>query len=508
MTNTQHKIEDLSLKQKIAQMFIMGFSGAEINSENENIKTAVKEGIGGIIFFAENIRSNNQFKKLIQDLNSFSQIPLFMSIDQEGGLVERTIFKEERINFLTPMALANTKNINDINLHTEIMAKELDYLGLNMDFAPDLDINTNKNNPVIGIRSFGDNADAVIKYSAPVYKTLIQNNIMPVGKHFPGHGEAWVDSHLDMPQIDLSMDELEKVHMKPFKKAVESGLDALMIAHVHYKAFNKEKIPASLSKEIITDYLKTKLKFKGLIISDDMVMGGITNHYSRLEACIKGINAGIDVFIFRDSSDENLKLLENIKTAVKNGVISEERINESVEKILNHKLKYGLFNDQQLKKEPDYHLNQQKIDNIALKAVKFIKKGNLLPLNKFKKILVLSPDKSGIFNYSNDKSKLSDFLNLPSCEEVIYPLNPQISLINELKNKISHADIIIFISYNGIFNRSQFELYKEINKPHIAIATGVPYDTEKFTKADTILESFCYKSPAIKALAKVLIANK
>lgn len=505
--NINQQIKSLTLRQKIAQMFIMGFSGTELTSDNKNIKIAVEHGLGGIIFFAENIKSNNQLKKLIENLNSFAQIPLFMSIDQEGGLVERTIFKQPRYDFLTPMALANTENIEDIVLHTEIMAQELKYLGINMDFAPDMDVNTNPNNPIIGIRAFGNDPAAVIKYSKSVYETLINNNVIPVGKHFPGHGEAWVDSHLDMPEIDLSMDQLENIHIAPFKKAIDNGLDALMIAHVYYKAFNEEKVPASLSKEVITDYLKGKMNFKGLIISDDMVMGGIANHYSPVQACIKGINAGIDLFIFRGSSYEDLRLLDDLEMAVKNGDISENRINESIEKILNHKLKYGLFDNifsKTADKEPNYEENQKYIDDMAFKSIKISKKGDLLPLDRHKKILILSPDKSKIFNYSNDKALISDFVDLPDYREIVYPLNPDKEYINQIQSEINSYDIVVFLSYNTVFNQGQFDLYNVISIPHIAISTGVPYDTEKFEKADTVLKSFCYKTPSLKALAKII----
>ncbi len=147
-----------------------------------------------------------------------------------------------------------------------------------------------------------------------------------------------------MPVVDLSMEELEKTHIKPFKDAINKGLDALMIAHVFYKAFNQQVIPASLSPEIITSYLKEKLNYKGLIISDDMVMGGISKHYNCLDSCIKGINAGIDIFIFRDSDDETVKLINELAEAVEKNLISLERINKSVKKIFYFKKKYKITN--------------------------------------------------------------------------------------------------------------------------------------------------------------------
>ncbi|EKE03150.1 MAG: hypothetical protein ACD_20C00241G0001 [uncultured bacterium] len=494
-----------SLKEKIAQMFIMGFNGSELTQDNLNIQTAIKAGIGGIILFADNIKTQSQTSELILSLQSIAKVPLFTSIDQEGGLVERTINSQEKIDYLTPMALCSTGKTENVKIHTQIMATELKTLNINMNFAPVLDVNTNKNNPIIGIRAFSNNPEEVIKYSEPVYRTLQENNIIAVGKHFPGHGEAWVDSHHDMPVINLSIDELEKTHIKPFKYAIKNGLDALMVAHVHYTAFNKEKTPASLSKEVITDYLKNKLEFKGLIISDDMVMGGITKHYDKLTACIKAINAGIDLLIFRDSTNTNLALLDQLTEAVKDGLIPEERIDESVNKILLYKEKYNILNSFNAEpKELDTITSQALIDSIAVESIKIEKKGNLIPLNKDKKILILSPDKSQIHNYAKDKGKLNNFLGLKTCKEITYSLNPTSTEIKQIKDELNSCDIAIFISYNAILNQEQIELFETINKPVIAIPAGIPYDSEKFQKADTIIMSYGYRTPALKALAKII----
>lgn len=333
----------MTLKEKISQMFILGFSGTCLNSENTNIQNSVKNGLGGIIFFAKNLTSYEQTRKLAENMQKIAKTPLFIGIDQEGGRVERTGNIKNKKNYLSPGELCAKTDTEFIREQTQIMSEELKYMGVNMNFAPVLDVDTNPNNPIIGIRSFGNTAEKVIKYSEPVYKTFIQNNIIPVGKHFPGHGDTHVDSHIEMPIVDLSIEEIENIHISPFKKAFENGLDAIMIAHVFYKAFNKKTVPASLSPEIISGYLKEKLNFTGLIISDDMIMGGIKNNYDFVEACIKGINAGIDLFIFRNSDEKTLKIIDKLVKSVESGLISEERINSSVEQIIFIKQKYKIM---------------------------------------------------------------------------------------------------------------------------------------------------------------------
>jgi len=498
----QQNINSLTLGEKIAQMFIMGFSGSKLDNNNINILKAVKSGLGGIIFFADNIESCEGLKDLIKQLQDNASIPLFMSIDQEGGLVERTIIVKEKIDYLTPMALANTGNTGNIEIHTQIMALELKSLGINMNFAPVLDVNTQKTNPIIGIRAFSSNTDEVIKYSEPVYKTFKKHNIIPVGKHFPGHGEAVIDSHIDMPSIDIGMEELEKIHLKPFITAIQNNIDAIMIAHVNYSAFNKDtKIPASLSKEVITDYLKDKSGFEGLIISDDMVMGGITEHYDHFEACKMAINAGIDIFIFRDSSDTNMKLIDKLADDAANNPDLENRITESVKKIFKFKEKYNLIAKIQDNLTLDLKENQSMIDKIAIESIKILKKGDLLPIRADRDIIILTPDKSRIFNYSKDKGSLREFLEYHNCQELSYSLNPEKQEIHSIMQKIKNFHSVIFLSYNALINKKQIELFNSITLPVIAVTVGSPYDKEYLDKADSIIQTCCYKPPSLRALA-------
>lgn len=500
--NIQELINGLSLKEKISQMFIMGFEGTE---PTDNILQAVKSGLGGVIFFANNIISAEQFRILINTLQDNAEIPLFTSIDQEGGLVERTINIENKIDYLPPMALSATGKTENVEKQTAIMSEELKFYGINMDFAPVLDVNTNPENPIIGVRSFGETAEEVSKFSEPVYEVLKQNGIVAVGKHFPGHGEAWVDSHLDLPFIDLPFKELEDIHVKPFKNAIDNGLDAVMAAHVHYSAFNSEIVPASLSKEIITDYLKQKLGFKGLIITDDMDMGGIINHYSKNDACIKAINAGVDMLIVRNSKDSDLNIIEEVASAVKNNIISMSRIDEAVYRIFSIKQKYGILNKtkHQAVFNPD-KISEYKeiIEQIAKESIRVIKAGSLIPIDQTKKTALLRPDQSEIFNYSRDHFKFSDCFN--NIQEITYSLNPDKREIKSINERIEDASSVIFLSYNAIFNKRQLDLFDSINKPIVAVSCGVPYDMDYFNKANTIINVFSLRTISLKALSTVL----
>ncbi len=325
-------MDNMRLEQKIYQMFILGY-------EEENplacaeFMSALKKGLGGVIFFTRNIVEKEKFRNAVQIIRENALFKPFLSIDQEGGRVERTLNLYGGSHYLSARDAAK-KGPAFVEQQTQWISQELNYLGLNMNFAPVLDVDTNPNNPIIAERSYSYDPDEVIKFGKIAAETYKKNNIIPVGKHFPGHGETNVDSHLDMPVLNLSMQELESVHIKPFK-ALINDVPAIMVAHIHYTAFDKDKVPASISKNVI-NYLRNNLCFKGLIISDDMVMGGI-KRFTPFEACKRAINAGVNMFIYRNADEKTIALIEQIINAVKIGEINEEQIDRSVNYITSLK---------------------------------------------------------------------------------------------------------------------------------------------------------------------------
>lgn len=324
-------MKNLTLRQKIQQMFILGYDGPNPAEErNFDFINALKDGLGGVIFFTQNIINEKQFKNSIKYINENSLIKPFLSIDQEGGRVERTLNIHNGEKYLSARYAAQ-KDEDFLKKQTQIMAKELKDFGINLNFAPVLDVDTNPNNPIIAERSFSSNPEEVIKYGKIVIDTYKSHGIIPVGKHFPGHGDTAIDSHKSMPKVNLLFDELEEIHIKPFINLLKD-LPAIMVAHVYYSAFDKEEKPASISQNVLNNYLRKKLGYNGLIISDDMVMGGIQG-YSSIDACIQAINAGVNMFIFRNSDNATLSLFEQIENAVKSGLIAEEKINKSIEYI-------------------------------------------------------------------------------------------------------------------------------------------------------------------------------
>lgn len=314
------------LKTKLYQMFILGTDGDGYNK-------ALPNGLGGMIFFTKDIQTPNQFKTLINDIKSISKITPFLSIDQEGGRVERTENIHNGKKYLSAK-FAFEKGEDFLKKQTENIANELKSYGINLNFAPCIDVNTNPNNPIIGERAFSNTPDDVIRAEKIVSQTYRENGIIPCAKHFPGHGDANTDSHLTLPEINLTLQEMEKTHIKPFK-ACAKNIEMVMVAHLHCTCFEKDVIPTSLSKKTIS-YLREKLGFEGVTISDDMIMKGVAK-FGNVEACEMGIRAGLNMFIYRNSTPQTINIIETIAKKAETDDELRQNIEKSYEKITHLK---------------------------------------------------------------------------------------------------------------------------------------------------------------------------
>lgn len=344
-----------NIKNKLYQMFILGLEGPDL-SNNPNLINALHNSLGGVIFFTQNIQTIEQFKKLINDIkkevkmsNAYPNIyPPFLSIDQEGGRVERTENLFGGKKYLSSKYAAEKGETFLINQTAQI-AHELKDFGINLNFAPVLDVNTNPNNPIIGERAFSNDTEEVIKFGKLTVNIYLKNGIIPCLKHFPGHGDASVDSHITLPKIDLSLKEMEDIHIKPFQ---EVNAPMIMVAHMHCSAFDKEQIPSSLSKNVI-GYLRKNLNYKGLIITDDMIMGGVqtqrckeakmqsSSHCSSgILSPLMAIKAGANILLYRNSLDETMQIIEDLAKLAQSDEELFNNIENSFDKIINLKSEF------------------------------------------------------------------------------------------------------------------------------------------------------------------------
>ena len=357
-----NKLNFMTLDEKIGQMMIIYYLKGSVDTTLKSSLSTVKPG--GMILFGENFTTYDNTINFIKEVKSSSSIPMFIAIDEEGGRVQRlTSIKDTKVSYVPAMYYLGKMDDIDLTKDTgKVIAQELKVFGINMDFAPVIDIYENPDNEVIGKRSFGTNYEIVSKHGIAMGNSLRDNNIIPVYKHFPGHGNTSTDSHVDLPIVTKTKEELLKDELIPFKKAIENDAEIIMIGHLAVPEITGDNTPASLSKEIITDLLKNEMGYKGLVITDALNMGAITKNYSEQEIYEMAINAGVDILLMPVNSKNALNY---IKESVNKGTISEERINESVRKIL--KLKYErIDNDYEVYYEKDY-LNSKEHQDILNK---------------------------------------------------------------------------------------------------------------------------------------------
>lgn len=351
-------INGMTIDEKIGQLLIVGIEGNTI-SDVDRINI-LENKVGGFILFSRNIENKNQVTNLLdslKEINKDNKLPLFLSVDEEGGLVSR--LSKIYTNLPDAATLGSMDNEELSFEYGENLGIKLRSLGFNLNFAPVLDINSNSRNPVIGKRAFGNTADIVTKHGLKVMEGIISQDIIPAAKHFPGHGDTITDSHLNLPRIDKSLKELENLELTPFKSAIDDGIDMIMVAHILFPQIDEE-LPATMSNVLIDEVLREDLGFEGVIISDDMTMGAIVNNYSIEDAAIKFLTSGGDIALVCHGNDNQKLVIDRIKTAIENGELSMEQLDAKVYRIIQLKYKYNLEEDNKI------DIDTEELNNITL----------------------------------------------------------------------------------------------------------------------------------------------
>lgn len=344
---SQDITKEMSLKNKIGQLFTVSlYSLDESDSKNQTTVTdqmkqmLKKYPVGGVVLFSKNIKTSKQTKKLTQDLQKASYVPLFIAVDEEGGSVSRAASNQAMGMTQYPSAkvIGETYNETQLAKMGSTQSKELKDLGFNMNLAPVADVLTNEKNTEIGDRSFGSDAGDVSDIISVLVKNMQKEQISATLKHFPGSGETAGDTHRGSVETKQSIETLRKTDFEPFKAGIKADADAVMVSHLMLSNVTDEKEPSSLSHRVVTDILRQELEFKNIIMTDAMNMKAITDNYTSAEAAVKAIQAGVDMIVMPQDLG---KAYQAVQKALKEGKISESRIDESVERLIYVKLKRG-----------------------------------------------------------------------------------------------------------------------------------------------------------------------
>lgn len=347
----------LTPEEKIGQLFIIRPDALDLTLPQETINDAKADGVtmltdamretlqaypvGGICQFGKNITDPEQLAQFNADLQAASRTPLFIAVDEEGGAVARLANHPafDLPQYESAAAVGASGDPADACAMGQTIGAYLKEYGFNMDFAPDADVNTNPDNPIIGTRAFSSDAATAAEMAAAAADGLRTSGILPTLKHFPGHGDTAEDSHTALAVTYKTLDELQACELLPF--AADTGLHAVMVGHIAAPNVTGDLTPASLSGTMITGYLRGELGFTGLVITDSMAMHGVTDAYSSGDAAIAAIEAGVDIILMPEVLSE---AFDAVVAAVENGTISEARLNESVYRVLQYKQLYGIFN--------------------------------------------------------------------------------------------------------------------------------------------------------------------
>ena len=317
----------LALRRQIGQLLIAGFNGHTVPTE---LRALAREfGLGGVILFARNVAEPEQVAELAFETSRLvPDLPLWVSIDQEGGRVARL---KAPFTEWPPMAtLGRSGDVGLAERFARALAAELKAVGVTLDYAPVLDVHTNPKNPVIGDRALAEKAEEVARLGAAIVRTLQTEGIAACGKHFPGHGDTSTDSHHELPLVEHPPDRLRAVELVPFKAAIEARVATMMTAHVFVPSLDEDR-PATLSKRVVTDLLRDELKYDGVILSDDLEMKAIASTYAVPAAAVMAIDAGCDgILICSGDHETQAATLEALVHAVESEALRTARVEDAL----------------------------------------------------------------------------------------------------------------------------------------------------------------------------------
>lgn len=511
-------INSLSLREKIGQMIMCGFDGGV---PTEGIQQLIQQyHLGGIIYFRKNIKDLQQVSELsraLQDLNQ-SPIPLLISIDQEGGMVSRI---DEGITLVPGnMALGATRDPNAAYETALISGEELRHLGINMNFAPCIDVNNNSLNPVIGVRSYGENAELVGEMGSAAIRGFQQAGVAATAKHFPGHGDTDTDSHLNLPSVPHDKERLNAIELVPFIAAIANGVDAIMSAHVIFPAYEPELIPATLSGRILTGLLREELEYKGIIVTDCLEMNAISEGVGIAAGTIKAVLAGADIVLVSHLLERQVTAFEALLGAVESGVITEKRINQSVARILDLKQKRQMDKIAATQEQLSAHIGTAKswriVESVSEKSITLVKDEGQLPLDSSKATLVIWPEVrigTEVDEVIPQEITLGKALSafIPQLKELTIGILPTSEEIDQVLAAAEAYDTVVFGTYNADLSAGQIHLVKQLaQKKSIKLVVAAlrnPYDLQKFPEIRTYLACYENRPMAMKSLAKILMGK-
>ncbi|MBB4933861.1 beta-N-acetylhexosaminidase [Lipingzhangella halophila] len=477
-------LADMDLDEKVGQTMVLTAQGT---TAEENAGLIEEHHPGGFIYFSENLEDAEQIAELSNGLQeqaagNGTDVPLFLGIDQEQGMVSRL---PVGTRFPDAMAVGASRDPEMARSRAGVTARELGALGINLDYAPVADVNVNAANPVIGIRSFGSDPELVSEMALAEAGAFEEDGVVPVMKHFPGHGDTDVDSHTGLPRVEKSRDEWEKVDLPPFESAVEENVDAIMTAHVFLPELDDSGEPSTLSDNVINGVLRDELGYDGVVTTDALNMEGVRQTHDDGEIAVRALEAGADQLLMPPDA---AGAADAVRAAVDEGRISEDRLDESVRRILELKVRRGLLDAEPVDTGAAAGTvgsaeNEEAAQEVADASVTLLRnEDDVLPLDSDAAVSV-----SGA-----------------GAEEISAALE---ELGYQVTGSAGDADVAVVGTEDARSDPEQaapVEAAASAGTPVVVVAQGTPYDIEELPDADGYLATYSAVDVSRTAAARAL----
>ncbi|MCI3920153.1 glycoside hydrolase family 3 protein [Paenibacillus sp. TRM 82003] len=502
-----------ALRRKLGLLTMCGFDGTE---PNEAITDLIEnEGVGGIVYFRRNLVSPEQTARMTAALQaSAAKVgapPLLVSIDQEGGMVARL----DRGVALPPgnMALGATGDPAAAREAARVTAAELTSLGINMNFAPCLDVNNNLANPVIGVRSFGADAERVAAFGVEAVRGYAEGGVIAVAKHFPGHGDTAVDSHRDLPVVPHGKARLSRIELAPFRAAVAAGVPCLMTAHVVFPAVEPSGLPATLSPAVLTGLLREELGYDGVIVTDCLEMKAIADRYGIARGAVMAIKGGADLVLISHTYAAQKEALAALARAVEDGDIPMRRIDDAVERILRLKAQAGAP-----RPSPEAAGAAERIEaatRLSERTVTVVRNRGAFPIDPSVTTLVITAEVrvGSEVDEVIEQATLADALRAAGAkaEEVRIGVDPSEAESAEAMRRAASSEQCVIASYDAAFHPTQEELIQrllhEAGGSVVVAAVRSPYDLARFPEAAGAVATYENRPLAMASLVRLLLGE-
>lgn len=497
----------MTLEQRVAQMFMVTLHGQQITEVGSTFLRDWQPG--AVVLFTSNIGTPQSMTRLTnayqQAITSAGGIPLLISIDQEGGVVQRLT---DGFTILpSPLLVTAAGDAAVAQQVGQMVGEELAAVGINMNLAPVADLETNRENPIIFRRSPGSDPYLAGTAAANFALGLQSRGVLATLKHFPGHGETTVDSHAELPVVRLDRERLESVEIEAFRQGIEAGVAAIMVAHISYPALeSEENLPASLSHNIITGILRKELGFQGLVLTDAMDMGAIDTQYSYTKAAIMAIQAGVDIISPGPGIglETQRQMIQGVIDAVRSGEISEARIDESAQRILNTKARFGILDWQPLDENTaperiNLAQHAQVIENLFRSSVTVAyDRHNFIPLTADRRIAIIF-----LATRAQIQQECSQYN--PNIRWVGVADSPSDEQIGWAAEAARWADTAVVFTQNAIYNPRQQALVNALpQEKTIAVSIFSAYDWQTYPNVAGYVATYSPMRPAVPAACAVL----